>query len=137
VWTADDDIQVFERSSFHNEVGAAIHLAPNATRVLTAWGCDLKKMDPVPCDHLSIWDSNGNFIATPAVGTKDAISGSPWANGEQITKKLQKQLNIQDEWSLVHRVDLHNALQAKAKEGAGGKRPKIHLACAVDSVVND
>lgn len=38
VWTAEDAIQVFERSSFHNEAGAAIHLAPNATRVLTAWG---------------------------------------------------------------------------------------------------
>ncbi|KAH7072043.1 hypothetical protein BKA63DRAFT_567972 [Paraphoma chrysanthemicola] len=114
---AGHDVEIFERSSFHNEVGAAIHLAPNATRVLTAWGCDMKQMDPVLCDHLSIWDNRGSFVATPAV-----------------TEKLQKQLNIKDEWCLVHRVDLHNALQAKAKEGAGEKRPKIRLACAVDSV---
>ncbi|KAH7134865.1 hypothetical protein B0J11DRAFT_595681 [Dendryphion nanum] len=114
---AGHDVEVFEKSSFHNEVGAAIHLAPNATRVLTAWGFDLEKMDPVPCDHLSVWDYKGNFIATPAV-----------------TEKFQKKLGMTDAWLLVHRVDLHNALREKAAEGADGCKPKIHLACRVDSV---
>ncbi|KAH7357518.1 hypothetical protein BKA66DRAFT_612630 [Pyrenochaeta sp. MPI-SDFR-AT-0127] len=114
---AGHNVEVYEKSSFHNEVGAAIHLAPNATRVLKAWGCDLQEMNPVPCDHLSVWDHQGNFIATPAV-----------------TEQLQKKLGIEDEWVLVHRVDLHNALRKKAEEGWEGRKPTIHLACPVDSV---
>ncbi|KAJ4319010.1 hypothetical protein N0V94_004147 [Neodidymelliopsis sp. IMI 364377] len=51
-----------------------------------------------------------------------------------VTEKLQKQLKIEDPWLLVHRVDLHNALREKAEEGFGGKKPKIHLSCAVESV---
>ncbi|KAF1936600.1 FAD/NAD(P)-binding domain-containing protein [Clathrospora elynae] len=114
---AGHDVEVFEKSSFHSEVGAAIHLAPNATRVLSALGFDMKTMDPVPCDHLSFWDHKGNFIATPAV-----------------TENLQKQLDIKDEWVLVHRADLHNALRAKAEESFDGKKLKIHLDSSVDSV---
>ncbi|KAJ4351120.1 uncharacterized protein N0V89_006459 [Didymosphaeria variabile] len=114
---AGHDVEVYEKSSFHNEVGAAIHLAPNATRVLQPWGCDLQAMEPSPCDHLSIWDNKGNFIATPA-----------------FTDQLQKELEMDDPWLLVHRVDLHNALREKAEEGFGGKKPKIHLSSAVDSV---
>ncbi|KAL6704163.1 hypothetical protein ACN47E_008723 [Coniothyrium glycines] len=114
---AGHDVEIFERSSFHNEVGAAIHLAPNATRVLTAWGLDLDAMDPSICDHLSIWNAQGKFIATPAV-----------------TSQLQEKLKINDVWLLVHRVDLHNALREKAEAGFGGRKPKIHLSCAVDSV---
>ncbi|EXA29099.1 hypothetical protein FOVG_19359 [Fusarium oxysporum f. sp. pisi HDV247] len=114
---AGHDVEVFERSSFHNEVGAAIHLAPNATRLLKKWDVGLKEMDPVRCDHLSVWDKSGQFIATPAV-----------------TKDLQGKLGIDDDWLLVHRVDLHSALHAKARETYRGKKPEIHLACAVNSV---
>ncbi|KAJ4340450.1 hypothetical protein N0V87_002434 [Didymella glomerata] len=97
---AGHDVEVFEKSSFHNEVGAAIHLAPNATRVLKAWDCDLESMDPSPCDHLSAWKPDGGFVATPAV-----------------TKDLQAQLGTEDEWLLVHRVDLHNGLRELADKG--------------------
>ncbi|KZM28342.1 salicylate 1-monooxygenase [Ascochyta rabiei] len=114
---AGHDVEVYEKSSFHNEVGAAIHLAPNATRILNAWGFNLQKMNPSPCNHLSVWGSQGNLIAKVA-----------------DTEELQKKLNINDPWLLVHRVDLHNALREKAEEGFGGKKPKIHLSCPVKSV---
>jgi salicylate hydroxylase len=42
--------QVLEKSSFLNKVGAAIHVAPNATRILKAWGCDLEWLRPVHCE---------------------------------------------------------------------------------------
>ena len=109
---------MFEKSSFHNEVGAAIHLAPNATRVLKAWDCDLESMDPSPCDHLSAWKPDGGFVATPAV-----------------TKDLQAQLGTEDEWLLVHRVDLHNGLRELADKGFAGRKPVLHLSCPVDRVV--
>ncbi|KAF2647736.1 FAD/NAD(P)-binding domain-containing protein [Lophiostoma macrostomum CBS 122681] len=110
-------VEVYEKSLFHNEVGAAIHLAPNATRILQPWIRDLQTMNPVICDHLSLWDNKGNFVATPA-----------------FTDQLQKKLGIDEPWLLVHRVDLHNALRAKAEESFGGKKPTIHLNSTVDSV---
>ena len=57
------------------------------------------------------------------------------ADRKQVTKDLQRQLGIEDDWLLVHRVDLHNALHEKALQGFEGRKPKIYLACAVNSVV--
>ncbi|KAL8725442.1 MAG: hypothetical protein Q9181_006415, partial [Wetmoreana brouardii] len=37
---AGHDVEIFEQSSFANEVGAAIHLCPNASRILLNWGVD-------------------------------------------------------------------------------------------------
>lgn len=110
---------MFEKSSFHDEVGAAIHLAPNATRVLKAWDCDLESIKPSPCDHLSAWKSNGEFVATPAV-----------------TRDLQEQLGTDDEWLLVHRGDLHNGLRNLAEKGFAGRKPILHLSSPVDRVVS-
>jgi salicylate hydroxylase len=59
--------QVLEKSSFLNEVGEAIHVAPNATRILKACGCDLDWLRPVHCEKLQIWDARGNLIRTPIV----------------------------------------------------------------------
>ena len=32
--------QIFEQSSFANEIGAAINICPNASRVVLPWGLD-------------------------------------------------------------------------------------------------
>ncbi|QIW98252.1 hypothetical protein AMS68_003770 [Peltaster fructicola] len=48
------DIHVFERSSFDNEVGAAISLAPNASRILRGWGMELDELEPSLCERLSV-----------------------------------------------------------------------------------
>lgn len=58
---------MFEKSSFHNETGAAIGVAPNATRILKQWGCDLEAMEPVACEYFKIWDKEANFVETRAV----------------------------------------------------------------------
>lgn len=36
-------LQIFERSSFRNEAGAAISLTPNGARILESWGFDQEK----------------------------------------------------------------------------------------------
>ncbi|KAL4757336.1 uncharacterized protein BDW70DRAFT_153410 [Aspergillus foveolatus] len=92
-------LSVFEKSGFLNEVGAAIHVAPNATRILKSWGCKLDWLQPVHCETLQIWDAKGNHIRTPIV-----------------TRDHQRNLNVHDEWVLTHRVDLHNALRATAAQ---------------------
>lgn len=60
-------MQVLEKSGFLNEVGAAIHVAPNATRILKRWGCNLDWLNPVHCEKLQIWDANGRLLSTPIV----------------------------------------------------------------------
>lgn len=53
-----------------------------------------------------------------------------------MTKELQEDLNITDEWLLTHRVDLHNTLRAAADKGVNGKKPLIRLSSRVASVVS-
>ncbi|KAL5371674.1 hypothetical protein DPSP01_014089 [Paraphaeosphaeria sporulosa] len=132
---AGHDVEVFERSSFTYEVGAAINLAPNATRVLTALGCDLEAMAPVRCEHLSIWNKQGEFVATAAVSVAMSKPNCELRiKQSKVTEKLQKQLGFDDEWLLVHRVDIHNALRKTAEAGFSGRKPKIYLSCGVTSV---
>jgi salicylate hydroxylase len=35
-------LQIFERSGFRSEIGAAMHICPNASRVLIKWGFDFE-----------------------------------------------------------------------------------------------
>ncbi|KAJ5131793.1 hypothetical protein N7448_005951 [Penicillium atrosanguineum] len=111
------EVQVIEQSSFLNEVGAAIHVAPNATRILREWGCDFEKLQPVHCTKVQLWTSAGDLISTPVV-----------------TKDVQERLGITDDFLLTHRVDLHNTLRDTAAKGVGGRRVDIRLSSRVVSV---
>lgn len=44
-----EHIQMFEKSSFRHEIGAAINVCPNASRVLLPWGFDPKRARLVTC----------------------------------------------------------------------------------------
>ncbi|KAB8255043.1 hypothetical protein BDV32DRAFT_154633 [Aspergillus pseudonomiae] len=114
---AGHEVQVIEQSGFLNEVGAAIHVAPNATRTLKVWECDLESLRPVHCNRLQVWDASGNLVWTPIV-----------------TKERQIALNTTDEWLLTHRVDLHNALRAAATNEVNGRKINIRLSSRVLSV---
>ncbi|KAB8241972.1 hypothetical protein BDV35DRAFT_384451 [Aspergillus flavus] len=114
---AGHEVQVIEQSGFLNEVGAAIHVAPNATRILKAWGCDLESLHPVHCNKLQVWDASGNLVWTPVV-----------------TKERQMALNTTDEWLLTHRVDLHNALRTAATKEVNGRKINLRLSSRVLSV---
>ncbi|KAL4996774.1 hypothetical protein BDV10DRAFT_195684 [Aspergillus recurvatus] len=103
--------QVIEKSGFLNKVGAANHVAPNATRILKAWGFDLDWLQPVHCETLQVWDAKGNH----------AHRKLP----QQETKKHQRTLNVHDEWVLTHRVDLHNALRATAAQEVHGRKDAV------------
>ncbi|KAI1426708.1 FAD/NAD(P)-binding domain-containing protein [Xylaria sp. FL1777] len=91
------EVQVYERSRFKNEVGAAISTPPNATVVLRRWGFDFAAAQTVP--NLST-----RYAAAENLGTVfesqyediDAVMGSPSLS--------------------FHRVDLHNGLRALATE---------------------
>ncbi|CBF87163.1 uncharacterized protein ANIA_02593 [Aspergillus nidulans FGSC A4] len=107
---AGHDVLVFEQSRFLHEVGAAIHVAPNASRILQSWEVDMEALQAVECIAIKVWDAQGNFISTTA------------------------HLNLSDAWLLTHRVDLHNALRAAAAKEVNGRRVQIRLASRVATV---
>ncbi|KAI8950906.1 hypothetical protein F4801DRAFT_590099 [Xylaria longipes] len=117
---AGHDVEVYESSSFLNEVGAAIHLAPNATRVMRAWDCDFESMQPVNCESIRAYTQDLKFLDSPDLSV--------------TYKQGQEKLGFKDPWLMVHRVDLHNALRLFAERGFQGKPVKIHLNSRVESV---
>jgi len=44
---AGHTVEIFEKSQFKNEIGAAITLTPNGNRILRKWGFDFEKGRPV------------------------------------------------------------------------------------------
>lgn len=43
-------------------------MAPNATRILKDWGCNLEDLQPVHCNKMRLWDHQGNLMHIPVVG---------------------------------------------------------------------
>ncbi|KAK2612261.1 hypothetical protein QQS21_001687 [Conoideocrella luteorostrata] len=112
-------VHVYERSSMNNEIGAAIHVPPNAARFMTAWGVDPIKWRWVKQRRVHDIDP---FTLEPKVALSDentatSIGGVP-------------------HW-LSHRVDLHNALKWMATRPDGPGSPvNIHLKSPVRQYQN-
>lgn len=58
------------------------------------------------------------------------------ADENKVAKQKLDDLEIKEDWLLVHRVDLHSGLRDHVLNGIEGKRPTIHLASPVKSVVS-
>lgn len=109
--------EVFERSSFRNEIGAAITVTPNATRCLARWGFDFEKARPTENRQfrlMSAHDLNVFF--------------------KEEYPDLEQQFGYKS-WSF-HRVDLHKGLLDLAVESGDekGLPVKIRLSCEVKRV---
>ena len=116
---AGHHVQIYERSSLNNEVGAAIHVCPNASRGLLAWG-----LDPV----------NARFVNCKRSFRAHSTSMSIFheADDSYITEKFGSP------WYFAHRVDLHEELKrlATASEGEG-KPATVHLKSEVTKYVSE
>lgn len=94
-------ITILEQSRFANELGAAVHLAPNANGLLRRMGLVPEAHGAVKCLRLSQWFPNGK---------------------EMFSIDLERDAGRwQHPWQLAHRVSLHSELKrlATAEEGAG------------------
>ncbi|KAF5671996.1 salicylate 1-monooxygenase [Fusarium heterosporum] len=111
---AGHNVEVFEQSSFLNEIGAAIHIAPNATRVLRSWEIDFTDLQAVLCNAIKVYDNMGKLISVPVK-----------------LEELQQKIGRKDEWLLTHRVDLHNTLRKAATGKEYADRIIIHTASKV------
>lgn len=109
--------EVFERSSFKNEIGAAITVTPNATRCLDRWGFDFEKARPT---------ENRQFRLMSAQDLKVFF--------KEEYPDLNRQFGYKS-WSF-HRVDLHKGLLDLAVEpdDEKGFPVKIRLSCEAKEV---
>ena len=99
-------VRVLERSQFANEVGAAITIPPNASRVLQSWGLDFKKARMIKFERMEILSAESDA---------DSIFGQSEFSG------FEKAFGAP--YLLSHRVDLHEALRDVATSPNGPGRP--------------
>ncbi|KAL4865954.1 hypothetical protein BDV12DRAFT_210776 [Aspergillus spectabilis] len=95
-------VKIFERSSFLREVGAAIHVCPNASRILLQWGFDPE--------------------LARAVTTRKSIVASSRTLKPLVEVDCSQFTNVYGApWFLVHQVDLHTELKrlATTEKGVG------------------
>lgn len=109
--------EVFERSSFKNEIGAAITVTPNATRCLGRWGFNFEQARPT---------ENRQFRLMSAQDLKVLF--------RQDYPNLDQQFGYKA-WSF-HRVDLHKGLLDLAVEPGDerGLPANVRLSCEVKEV---
>ncbi|KAK4234683.1 hypothetical protein C8A03DRAFT_37519 [Achaetomium macrosporum] len=92
-------VTILEQSRFANEMGAAMHLAPNANGVLRRVGIYAEDIGANLMERLTEYDANNNV-------TRDIDLTEP-----------NKQW--QHPWHLVHRVHLHEELKRRATSPEG------------------
>ncbi|OAA39346.1 Aromatic-ring hydroxylase-like protein [Metarhizium rileyi] len=107
-------VHLYEKSSMNNEVGAAIHVPPNAARFLTAWGLD-------PAQWRWVRSRRSHLIDPFTLELKAALTDD----------KTATSVGGVPLW-LSHRVDLHNALKWLATRPDGPGTPAtVHLNSSV------
>ncbi|KAL6703985.1 hypothetical protein ACN47E_008923 [Coniothyrium glycines] len=107
-------VTVYEQSRFLNEVGAAIHLAPNAARILKTLGFDPVRANAVQ----NSWSLNRQ-------GDTMEVN---WSRSLDYIVK-----DFGTPWYLFHRVDLHNELKRLAFEEGEGIPAVLQLGSRVIS----
>jgi salicylate hydroxylase len=111
---AGHSIDIYERSQFSNETGAAIVIGPNGSRILSKWGFD--------------YDAAGALDYCQMRRIKaDTIELDSEVKFDNIKEKYG------DRWLLLHRADLHNGLR-QLVEKLPIPTPKIHLGTAVSDI---
>ncbi|CRG92676.1 salicylate hydroxylase, putative [Talaromyces islandicus] len=108
---AGHHVRIYERSAFAAEVGAALNLAPNGTRVLQKLGFNIKR---ARCVLIQNWDTVDG-ITLRQIACQD-LSKAPERFGAAYVA--------------VHRVDLHEELMRLAKLNQPGG-VELHLSSRV------
>ena len=98
---AGHTVHVYERSSMDNEVGAAVHVPPNATRFLTTLGLDPARWRFTKARLLTIEDPFSMETVTTV-----------------LVERLARGLGRADLYQ-AHRADLHSALRWMATRADG------------------
>ncbi|KAK3324880.1 hypothetical protein B0H66DRAFT_615055 [Apodospora peruviana] len=111
---AGHSVRIYERSALNNEVGAAINVPPNASRVLAAWGLDFVASRFVRVEGIlnGVGATLEPIVKVPLGSWVAGVYGAPFY--------------------FAHRVDLHEALKVLAAGPEGPGTPaSVHLKTAV------
>ena len=107
-------VDIYERSQFSNETGAAIVIGPNGSRILSRWDFD--------------YDVAGALDYTQMRRIKaDTIELDSEVKFDNIQAKYG------DRWLLLHRADLHTGLRTLV-EKLPVPTPQIHLGTAISDI---
>lgn len=98
-------VTLLEQSRFANEVGAAMHLAPNCNGLLRRIGLRAEDIGANEMEHVTEYDDKNNVTRVVSL----AESNKQW----------------QHPWHLVHRVNLHEELKRRAVDPAGEGPPAV------------
>jgi salicylate hydroxylase len=102
-------LQIFEKSAFATEVGAALMITPNGARVLSRLGFSFTRARAVQMDRWTVLrgDNNDQMASVDLSAAEEKFGAPVWA---------------------VHRVDLHNELLRLATLHSDTGRPvKMNL----------
>ncbi|KAK1489646.1 hypothetical protein CTAM01_11085 [Colletotrichum tamarilloi] len=115
------DVEIYERSQFKSEVGAAISTPPNSTRVLDYYGFDFERARATTAEKYIYYDDPNNIDKTRMITCTDYTPryGAPWL--------------------FFHRVDLHNELKLLATEPTPKRKSvaRLHLGVKVSDIDTD
>ncbi|KAL8832098.1 MAG: hypothetical protein Q9191_000477 [Dirinaria sp. TL-2023a] len=111
---AGHSVKIFEKSRFAAEIGAAVALSPNGTRVLSALGFDWQSAKPCEMQYWEIMDG----ITRQQLSCLDFSDSEARYGGRAVT---------------IHRVDLHKELLRLALEGEDNPA-SLKLASTVEAV---
>lgn len=111
--------QILEAVKDMKEIGAAVHLAPNAHRLIQGWGGDLYAIDGVVCSGYREWSSSGQIVIDSEFQVKEQ-HGCDWVSLLFSFQLRARPLTILITVKmLMHRVDLHNELRRLATRADG------------------
>ncbi|KAL4914083.1 hypothetical protein BDW62DRAFT_148850 [Aspergillus aurantiobrunneus] len=99
-------VELFERSRFANEIGAAIHITPNANASLLKFGIDATTFGAVESEKMRVFPPKG-----PEIFSLDIKKTSGF---------------WRQRWLLVHRAHLHEGLKAAAQAPGPGIPAQLH-----------
>ena len=87
-----------ESTSEIKEIGAAVHLAPNAYRLIKGWGGDLiKGYGSVLCTGYTEYSPDAKKIVDVKFSTLDAV-GTEWVSPRETSCILYTVADENDEW---------------------------------------
>lgn len=131
---------ILETSRFSNEVGAAIHIAPNCNGILRRLGLKVEDVGANECTGIRIAIPQGKFVADNDL--REANKLWQHVRGARLQATISPRqdhrvtnLGISQPWHLVHRAHLHTMLSQHATGKHGiGKPCELRLSSKVVSV---
>ncbi len=109
---APTSLQLYEQSRFANEIGAAIHVVPNAVGLLRRLGVHVEEKGAVLLEQTRLVKQSGELLST----TDNVKTAGRWQN----------------KWFLAHRAHLHKHLKEVATSADGKGRPvQVHTSSKI------